>query len=703
MALYDKASLVLIPSGTKAGTVYSQKPVPSTDVLTDELLTNGTFENATDWSTGTGWSIANGVAECDGSVGYLSYNNLLDAKVETYVITYTIKTSNNQLLRFAGGSSAFGTLTIPNTIGTHTLTLTSNGKRYLQFYSQGGWAGTLDDISLKKVVTGDFDFTRSTYATRVNSQGLIEKERGNLLLQSNNFDTTWTKADSMLTPVGGQSGYDGSSDAWKIQRSDSSARFIKQTISQSGVQTFSVYAKKGNVDYITLLTTGGNLTKGIFSLPTDGTGTNTLLDSDNIDANITHIGSGWYRVSITLDEPVADVRIYPSETGTAEGGSTTDAFVYIQDAQLEQGLVATDYIETTTAAVYTGITDNVPRLDYDGDCPSLLLEPQRSNLIDSAEYYNGSSWSRVRSTITDNAETSPEGVDNASALIATAVNDDHYIYATPATTNAIHTYSVFLKKGNRTWARLWETTTNVFVDFNLDTGATGTTNGTIIDKGTEDFGNGWYRCYFTYDTGSAGLKVCRIYSLEGDNDRSYLGDGTTEEIYIYGAQLEEGSYATSYIPTYGTSVTRNADDLELSTLSTVFDSSGDYTVFFEHGRIHEGVEAQFLYMRNVSCCYITISAGGSGTFTIGLWDGTNYTAVIVNDENFVVGSPIKIIVRVQNSIPSVFVNGAERTVPDTSVVPRGFHLYQFNKNHRIYKELYFNEALTDQECIDLTT
>jgi hypothetical protein len=50
---------------------------------------------------------------------------------------------------------------------------------------------------------------------------------------------------------------------------------------------------------------------------------------------------------------------------------------YIQDVQLEQGLVARDYIETTTAAVEGGITDNVPRLDYtDSSCPALLLEPQ---------------------------------------------------------------------------------------------------------------------------------------------------------------------------------------------------------------------------------------------------------------------------------------------------------------------------------------
>ena len=230
--------------------------------------------------------------------------------------------------------------------------------------------------------SGDFTYTRGTdTATRVGADGYIKKERANLLVQSNQFDTTWSTSSQMNTSVGGQSGYDGSSDAWKIQRSDANARFIKQITSQSGVQTFSVYAKKGNVDYISLVSVGSQTTKAIFSLPTDGSGTNTYLDSDNIFADIVHIANGWYRVSTTIDESITDVRIYPSETATAEGGVITDAFIYIQDSQIEEGLVATPYIETTTAPVYEGLTDNLPRIDYTGGTPSILLEPSRQNRL----------------------------------------------------------------------------------------------------------------------------------------------------------------------------------------------------------------------------------------------------------------------------------------------------------------------------------
>ena len=62
----------------------------------------------------------------------------------------------------------------------------------------------------------DFTFSRGTEATRVNSAGLIEKARTNFLLQSNAFDTTWSSINT--TETGGQTGYDGSNDAWLITK-----------------------------------------------------------------------------------------------------------------------------------------------------------------------------------------------------------------------------------------------------------------------------------------------------------------------------------------------------------------------------------------------------------------------------------------------------------------------------------------------------
>ena len=98
---------------------------------------------------------------------------------------------------------------------------------------------------------------------------------------------------------------------------------------------------------------------------------------------------------------------------------------YLQDAQLEQGLVARDYIETTTTAVEGGITDNVPRLDYtDSSCPALLLEPQRTNLVTQSEYFGDSYWTKSRASFV-NGFTSPEGLSNSYKLVEDSSNGLH--------------------------------------------------------------------------------------------------------------------------------------------------------------------------------------------------------------------------------------------------------------------------------------
>ena len=135
-----------------------------------------------------------------------------------------------------------------------------------------------------------------------------------------------------------------------------------------------------------------------------------------IEAKATDIGSGWYRCSMAFNASTTGVYIYPATAD--EDVSQTSGNIYIQDAQLEQGLVARDVITTTTSAVEGGITDNVPRLDYtDSSCPALLLEPQRTNLIAQSEYF-GAKWTLIQSVKSDGV-LSPSG-----ELTAVTITDD---------------------------------------------------------------------------------------------------------------------------------------------------------------------------------------------------------------------------------------------------------------------------------------
>ena len=96
--------------------------------------------------------------------------------------------------------------------------------------------------------SGDFTFSRGSNlaATRVGADGLIEKGRENLLLQSNQFDTTWTSNGITLT--GGKLGYDGSNNAWLAEKSNPSNR-VEQGISGNSVTTFSAYLKAGSLNF----------------------------------------------------------------------------------------------------------------------------------------------------------------------------------------------------------------------------------------------------------------------------------------------------------------------------------------------------------------------------------------------------------------------------------------------------------------------
>ena len=426
--------------------------------------------------------------------------------------------------------------------------------------------------------TGDFTFTRGTdTATRVNSAGLIEKETQNLLLQSNTFDTTW--ANTNTTETSGQSGYDGSSNAWLLAKNAAFGR-INQSISSSGVHTFSVYAKEGTSGWMRLVVIGTANPSAYFNLSNGAVGTT----SNVIESNSQNIGNGWYRYSISLYQAsITEVRIYPAEADNDIGG--TSGNIYIQDAQLEQSLVARTYIETTTAAVYAGITDNLPRLDYSGGatCPSLLLEPQRSNIMPSSEDID-SVWSKLRVSVENNNTTSPEGFVNAGKTTATAVAGTHASYDTltgSVTAGNDYFISCFVKKATTKYIRLNEGYTGAYVTFNFDDQTTDLQNG-ASDVLLEEHANGWYRLGFKFTADSSGNSQFALYINDDNNNTSYTGSG--EAVYLWGAQVEAGSYPTSYIPCMGVSATR-AKDVCNKTSATSIIGQTEGTIFIE-GKIN---------------------------------------------------------------------------------------------------------------------
>ena len=538
---------------------------------------------------------------------------------------------------------------------------------------------------------GDFTFTRSSAATRVNADGNIEKETENKLLQSNSFDTTWSAIN--LNVTSGQAGYDGSNDAFLFTATANNAR-VTQNPNTSGVQTFSVYAKKGNTNWIRLRCDfSGGIADGYFALHTGALGSTTNC----IDSNIESVGGDWYRCSITLDKSITAHRIYVTNNNGSSGSSGNSA--YIQDAQLEQGLVARDYIETTTSAVYGGITDNVPRLDYtDSSCPALLLEPLRTNGIAQSEYFE--SW--IQDGITTSSNTtdtlSPEGLYNASKI--TAVSGNQRIYVGSTHSAGVITGSCYVKAG--TTDVITFNASSFLITYNLTTLAVTETIGT----GTiTPVGNGWYRVTATSAVSASANRTPEIVI-----DTASAG----EYCYIYGAMIGVGNYETSYIPTYGSSVSRVADAALSSTLNL---SKADFTLFveFEFYGVKAGDEQRFYISRGVDNDSAILGIKNGTQIQITLQSGG---VTLFNDTlgaQFSAGNNYKYLGKWSSGDNKSFLNGVQKTSNTTTYSDFTTDITHLNLTGtqpttamsdyglKVKQVLYFPTALTDQEAIDLTT
>jgi len=223
------------------------------------------------------------------------------------------------------------------------------------------------------------------------------------------------------------------------------------------------------------------------------------------------------------------------------------------------------------------VADGVSRLNYpliDGKvvgCPSHLLEPQRTNLIQYSEDFSNSYWTKADTLITSNSVISPDGTLNADKLTEGNSISTKLMFKSGIST--LGTISVFAKKGddnNRLFQIRRDGGSNSWSWFNLEDGIIlSEENGvSTIDK----LGNGWYRCSFT-PTNSNGTIVFGISNGGTGRSVSYQGDETSG-VYIFGAQLEQGSFQTSYIPSLiGSQTTRSAETATNSGDASTFNDS----------------------------------------------------------------------------------------------------------------------------------
>jgi hypothetical protein len=240
-------------------------------------------------------------------------------------------------------------------------------------------------------------------------------------------------------------------------------------------------------------------------------------------------------------------------------------------AGADVGTVAdgTGYNFTRASAKYYTNSDGTLRLIPSGELPigdrGTLIEGARTNLLLRSQEFDNASWTKSNATVTANSVTAPDGTMTADVMVDVVSAGQPLIAQAQNITNTAHSYTVFVKKpagSAADWVDLrivdGGNARNCYV--NLSDGTIGSV-GTDSRASVESLGDGWWRITHHRDVIiSTTALSCRIYPATGNGVTAWTGTGV-DTLYLWGAQLEAGSFPSSPIPTTSSSATRAADVL----------------------------------------------------------------------------------------------------------------------------------------------
>jgi hypothetical protein len=549
---------------------------------------------------------------------------------------------------------------------------------------------------------GDMTVTRATTATRVNEAGLVELVPYNLLSRSEEFDNaSWNKTQVNVT-ANALTAPNGTLTAdFLIPTAVSSTHTISQAA--SGTATFTIFAKQGGYKRFRLLTnTSGN---GYASFNLETGLVTTASGTYYVSSGIEDFGNGWYRCRLVLSGAEATFTVAMEDASGFSGAWTGDGTsgIYFWGAQVVEGTSALTYQKTVDRL-------DIPRIDYTGGgCPSILLEPQRTNLVTYSEDFSNASWSKGDSTIVVNSTMSPSNILNATLLNDNSVNAAHSVNKPISVSSGLsYNLSIYAKKKDLDYIAIGTVGMGTgYSYFNISNG----TLGSALPSHTlsiSNAGNGWYKCKISgISTGTSILFVIALAKI--NNGVNY--SGTVQGNYIWGAQVEAGAYPTSYIPTTTASVTRLVDSCHLLNHSLFTDYP--FTVY-GNSKI-DAVGNTIFSLNNTSSPTYYLAFNFANSIQVGLArrDLSNNDSDFYNF-SYSAGDTIKVAVAfISPTAYKLYINGTEiANVTSGTSIPfnhNDISLGQFRitsdtgARNSINEFMVFNEVLSDSELQTLTT
>ena len=518
MSLLDDVSIVVTPNGYKAGELYAVIPVPTEGAEEVTSFTNGTTYPFTTFTT-SGNNITSAIVSSAFAGTASNGISVTLGKIYKVTFDYTKNSGDDLRVLFAvsanGAASAISNSVIISESGTYTeyFTITSTTTGYLQMGTGNSGHSlnvSISNVSVKEYTSADMDVTRATAATRVDENGLVnyaEVIGGEDVVNGDfsNGTTGWVGNPETTLSV--------SNNELDIQSSSAA--------SQYGTAFSNVNFELGKQYIVQLTVVSCNNPSQIRV----GGSTSATAYSQNIWAS-GDIGIGTHSKVYTPSQNNAYLAI---------GGRNDVTTLVIDNVSVKQ-------VDR----------DNVPRIDYTGGgCPHILAEPQRTNLVTYSEVISNLTLLTGGAgtyTITDNYTDSPEGVQNASrvqmSIVDTNDGANYSLIATNTTmvtgvTREISFYAKSLTGLNQEVLVYWSTAKQIVT-----------------------LTNDWQRFEISGTSTNSGAV---LIGTRGGTTQYYAGGDANLDFALWGLQVEDdgsgggSSYATSYIPTSGSTVTRNQD------------------------------------------------------------------------------------------------------------------------------------------------